>query len=49
MYISYSYWGGGKDEQTLYIKELNANTLNSTIFYFPYYYAENLKNNYGGI
>lgn len=44
MYISYSYWGGGKDEQTLYIKELNANTLNSTIFYFPYYYAENLKN-----
>lgn len=44
MYIPYSYWGGGKDEQTLYIKELNANTLNSTIFYFPYYYAENLKN-----
>lgn len=44
MYISYSYWGGGKDEQTLYINELNANTLNSTIFYFPYYYAENLKN-----
>lgn len=43
-YHSYSYWGGGRSEQTLFIQKEFKDKLNETIFSFPYYYAENLKN-----
>nr|DAJ42556.1 MAG TPA: hypothetical protein [Caudoviricetes sp.] len=43
-YHSYSYWGGGRYEQTLYIQKEFKDKLNKTIFSFPYYYVANLKN-----
>ena len=43
-YHSYSYRGGGRYEQTLFIQKEFKDKLNETIFSFPYYYAENLKN-----
>ena len=43
-YHSYSYWGGGRYEQTLFIQKEFEDKLNETIFSFPYYYADNLKN-----
>lgn len=40
-YHSYSYWGGGRYEQTLFIQK---DKLDKIIFSFPYYHATNLKN-----
>lgn len=40
-YRSYSYWGGGRYEQTLVIRK---DKLGKRIFSFPYYHATNLKN-----